>query len=665
MIIFIRKTYSFKVSKEINMKKIISLVLILSVIYGALYIPVGSENISSESADGHILSYHQIDTGVEFPEEKAYSAVKPKGAVFAAAPLPESYSSAELGKITSAKNQGIYGTCWSFAATSCCENALYEKDKSTDLSELQLIYYFFSPKVDPLGNCTGDMTSPVKSTALTAGGNSLFTVWALASWTNGAPESVLPYSSENLKFIKNGGKFDDKYANDYDIAHLQNAYILHYGTSAASLNAIKTMVMEYGSAATSVRFDDDCYDNEHFSYYTDEIDTNHAITIVGWNDSFSKSNFIKEPPADGAWLIKNSWGPDWGTDGDSDPGNSGAEGYFWLSYYDASLIDNDGIYIFRFDNENKYKYNYQYDGSCGSQSLGFSSDQEVANIYTVKGLTAEYERLDAIGVGLSSSNVTGTAYIYTGTTDTDPKSGKLAAEVDFTTTYPGYYTIDIPDAPILKKGENYSIVIHSDSYYAVFIDTSYSFSWIKFTANEIGDRSYLIYTKRNKLSPLSTPNGMTARIKGFTNDVEPHAKSLKISDESIDISVLSKKTLSVLPTPADVRCDWELGDIPDCLSVRICENNTFEIECLAYHDSPITLTFRDKNSGLSAYCTVNITGLPGDINGDGKINAKDVNLMTAIYMGRAPAKNSADLNGDGKISIIDVNTVKSLVLGQR
>lgn len=37
---------------------------------------------------------------------------------------------------------------------------------------------------------------------------------------------------------------------------------------------------------------------------------NHAVTIVGWDDSYSKENFNAEhqPPADGAWIVKNSWG---------------------------------------------------------------------------------------------------------------------------------------------------------------------------------------------------------------------------------------------------------------------------------------------------------------------------------------------------------------------
>ena len=35
----------------------------------------------------------------------------------------------------------------------------------------------------------------------------------------------------------------------------------------------------------------------------DYTTTNHAVALVGWND------------ADGAWILRNSWGPSWGEDG--------------------------------------------------------------------------------------------------------------------------------------------------------------------------------------------------------------------------------------------------------------------------------------------------------------------------------------------------------------
>lgn len=62
------------------------------------------------------------------------------------------------------------------------------------------------------------------------------------------------------------------------------------------------------------------YNNQRGAYQ------NHAVTIIGWDDNFSADNFVAKPPADGAWIIQNSWGSDWGDDG-----------CFYMSYYDETL----------------------------------------------------------------------------------------------------------------------------------------------------------------------------------------------------------------------------------------------------------------------------------------------------------------------------------------
>lgn len=69
---------------------------------------------------------------------------------------------------------------------------------------------------------------------------------------------------------------------------------------------------------------------ENYSQYTDSQDAgvSHAVTIVGWDDNYSVDNFLaeKQPPADGAWIARNSWGEGYGN-----------EGYFYLSYYDQTI----------------------------------------------------------------------------------------------------------------------------------------------------------------------------------------------------------------------------------------------------------------------------------------------------------------------------------------
>jgi C1A family cysteine protease len=54
------------------------------------------------------------------------------------------------------------------------------------------------------------------------------------------------------------------------------------------------------------------------------------VLIVGWDDAFPASSFRSghRPPGDGAFLIKNSWGADWGD-----------KGFAWVSYHDATIGD--------------------------------------------------------------------------------------------------------------------------------------------------------------------------------------------------------------------------------------------------------------------------------------------------------------------------------------
>jgi C1A family cysteine protease len=71
-------------------------------------------------------------------------------------------------------------------------------------------------------------------------------------------------------------------------------------------------------------------------FNTKNAEANHAAVIVGWDDNYPKENFTdasspgNTPPADGAWLVKNSWGEDWSKmSGEYE----GFDGCFWMSYY--------------------------------------------------------------------------------------------------------------------------------------------------------------------------------------------------------------------------------------------------------------------------------------------------------------------------------------------
>ena len=57
----------------------------------------------------------------------------------------------------------------------------------------------------------------------------------------------------------------------------------------------------------------------------------------------------------------------------------------------------------------------------------------------------------------------------------------------------------------------------------------------------------------------------------------------------------------------------------------------------------------------------------GDVNGDGYVNAQDVNLVKRYVTGAATLTEhvlkAADMNGDGKVNALDSNIISRVVAG--
>ena len=236
---------------------------------------------------------------------------------------PAKYSSVEQGYITPVKNQGNWGVCWAFSSTAISEASLIKefpdkyKADTLDLSENLFSYMISHPSVYGKLNSSGDYakyTASSNTEYLTAGGN----VWAAGlGLMNGIgpynENSDYPYSEDNTPSIVNKNFTESEYyeVRNSSVAKITGVFQAHINNNSDN-DEFKQLIMDYGAASLSYNenYTDNKFGEDGSSYYynPNEKTSNHAVTVVGWDDSIPASAFKTAPAGDGAWLIKNSWG---------------------------------------------------------------------------------------------------------------------------------------------------------------------------------------------------------------------------------------------------------------------------------------------------------------------------------------------------------------------
>ena len=94
------------------------------------------------------------------------------------------------------------------------------------------------------------------------------------------------------------------------------------------IETIKNAVLEYGAVSTHIYGNDAGflhYKGGVYEYWGSEK-VNHSLELIGWNDTLPHSH------GTGAWLVKNSWGTDWGASGPY-------PGCAWVAYGAANIGD--------------------------------------------------------------------------------------------------------------------------------------------------------------------------------------------------------------------------------------------------------------------------------------------------------------------------------------
>lgn len=211
------------------------------------------------------------------------------------------------------RNQGSENSCWAFTTLACLETNLALKNKRAgkeakvyDFSEQYMVSSsFYNNYLNGLTNNRGLNFKPYE------GGN--FETRAIGNITNGygvVNEEDYPYLNTEAPVDLNGLKNKKIVADVLDTITFSNPK--NNDERISLVKKIKEHIVENGGVYTAIKAPD--IGNFKFNpfngalYHNNEEYPNHAVTIIGWDDNYSKDNFVSKPERDGAWIVKNSYG---------------------------------------------------------------------------------------------------------------------------------------------------------------------------------------------------------------------------------------------------------------------------------------------------------------------------------------------------------------------
>ena len=252
------------------------------------------------------------------------------------------YNAMDEGIITSIKNQYTLGTCWSFAAASSVEsNALKNGLETYDFSEAHMIYSL-------IGGAYSDSAGKAGK-YITENLNGGKVNYAASYFLNGYGqlfEEEYPYPRYQ-KIITSSEYIKGRNIISVETIEFNN---LNNYTPCTNeeIQIVKEQLINNGSIQGSMYMDETLFKDTNKDYYISTTQNgeypNHAISIIGWDDTISKNNFTNAT-RDGAFIIKNSWGENWSRDG-----------LFYISYDDNFVCKN----IVSYSGVSNETYDYYY-----------------------------------------------------------------------------------------------------------------------------------------------------------------------------------------------------------------------------------------------------------------------------------------------------------------
>ena len=578
-----------------------------------------------------------------------------------AAELPVSFDLRTRGGVPPVRDQSAWGTCWAFAALGSLESFLLTSgnvpgadrpggEGTWDLAERHLAWFGYIDQDGDHVAFTGDTATP--DDVYNNGGDDWRAVAILARGTGAVDEDDAPYMGA-------GWDTPDPSGEEPRRVLLTEALYLPYQDGEFTYpplhRAIKESVMACGASSIGMfaEFSAPYYNPATFAYhYAGPLRSDHAVCIVGWDDTFPRERFRADnrPAANGAWIVRNSWGSGFG-DG----------GYFYASY--ASALDSGVSYLGVEELLGAAKESiHDYDPLGWCNTYGFdSSTGWFANVFPL----SEDAHLKALSFYVAAEQASYQIRIFSNVSPDASEgfrgtlvAGPLGGSLDM----PGYRRVFLSEDVFLPGGTNFAVEVRLTTPGYLFpVPLELPLEGYSDKATALPRQSWVSSdgaTWEDLTTELPNANvclkAFTVRASGppGTLPCRAHLQGHGAGHHGA--------TLNVRMRPAGG------GTVENVVAASDAEGN-FLLTPSSGGEWRVAVkerrTLSSVRQGAPGGSLVNFDLLrAGDANDDDQVTIVDFSMLATTFgksAGGAGYDDRADFNGDGRVTIVDFSLLAS------
>ncbi len=622
--------------------------------------------------------------------KKLKSDIKKSFDAFNKVKLPTKYDIRETDFKATIRDQMDTGSCWAFSAATSLEIYVKKEFNINQVYSARHIEYstsktFLEDKINEWGF----------NREVGEGGNNFTSSAYLINQRGPILEEDMPFeNNEDKIYLSEIQNSEVK----LDVNGLNLDGMFEYAPcSSQAITKMKEKIHTKGALASNVHFSGlSSYYNSVTKalYYNGTEYSNHAITIVGWDDDYSANNFSSsnKPAGNGAWIVQNSWGEEFGDNG-----------YNYVSYYDERICS---FYMSVEDVDTEVEDNaYLYDKLGHNVSVGYQSfDGTVLNSGYGMAIFTKGPKTEVLKEITMGTIDTGSYKIYYSTGDastTDISSMTLIGSGNV--TYGGYITHKLenpiyidPDVTTFSVAVQWEV--DTDSYPIPVCNTN---SLDYFNLKAIEGQTFTSYA--GDVWYDNSDSSWIVSIKAFTDDVtyeiSSEVKSVsKHNDDSVSVDLvfnavdIQKDGLKLVVKDSsdnvidDVVIDYEVdtNDLPVGVKLSFkdgLDNGNYYISLYYLNTYVASIEFvvafglmsdvyvvSNSNKTIYVSETVTVATFLTNIFGSSSQITKEGNIVDSGYVGTGMKIDDyviiikGDVTGDGQIRMNDVMKISTYLV---